>query len=360
MQLSAEDVRHLRTGALFLACAADPEWCDEQQDRILARMANGNEAPDLLGVEDLDEDALVAAVGFVNNGLPLSELRPAGDEFVSSVELLERELGTRIEGLFPLAAANVNSMVPLLTGMQLGRPVIDADPMGRVFPLLFQSVFTLAGLPAGPLAATGPVGESAFLRVREPRRAERLVRALAEEFGGWSATALYPMTARDLARTGVLGSVSRMVRIGRILDSDATTSEKHQQLRRSEGVRRIIRARVADVAGLSRPAPAGEPDHPSSVVLIEESQGRFVQLEIQNELLLLMVDGAPEAVIPDIITMLHPDDGRVASLDDLWVGNTLDLVVLPAAPQWYTPEGRRLAAPETLHSLLPDRGRGPT
>lgn len=359
MRLSAEDVRHLRTGALFLACAADPEWCDEQQDRILARMEGGDTAPELLGVEEFDEDALVAAVGFVNNGLPLSELRPAGDEFVSSVELLERELGRRIEGLFPLAAANVNSMVPLLTGMQLDRPVVDADPMGRVFPLLFQSVFTLAGLPAGPLAATGPVGESAFLRVREPRRAERLVRALAEEFGGWSATALYPMTASDLARTGVLGSVSRMVRIGRILDSDASASAKHQQLRRSEGVRRIIRARVADVAGLSRPAPAGEPDHPSSVVLIEESQGRFVQLEIQNELLLLMVDGTPEAVIPDIITMLHPDDGRVASLDDLWVGNTLDLVVLPAAGQWYTPEGRRLAAPETLHSLLPDRGRAP-
>ena len=136
-----------------------------------------------------------------------------------------------------------------------------------------------------------------------------------------------------------------MVRIGSILESDAPAHEKHEQLRRSEGVRRIIRARVADVAGLSRPAPAGEPDHPSSIVLIEEAQGRFVQLEIQNELLLLMIDGTPEAVIPDIITMLHPDDGRVASLDDLWVGNTLDLVVLPAAEQWYTPEGRRLAAP---------------
>ena len=357
MRLTAEDIRHLRTGALFLACAADPEWCDEQQDRILTRMSAGAEGPELLPVQDFADDALVAAVGFVNNGLPLSELRPAGDEFVSSVELLERELGHRIEGLFPLAAANVNSMVPLLTGMQLGRPVVDADPMGRVFPLLFQSVFTLAGLPAGPLAATGPVGESALVRVGEPRRAERLVRALAGEFGGWSATALYPMTARELARTGVIGSVSRMVRIGRILESPRSTSEKHELLRRREGVRRIIRARVADVAGLSRPAPSGEPDHPSTVVLVEEEQGRFVQLEIQNELLMLMVDGTVDAVIPDIITMLHPEDGRVASLEDLWVGNTLDLVVLPAAAQWYTPAGRRLAAPETLHGLLPDRGR---
>ena len=91
MRLSAEDVRHLRTGALFLACAADPEWCDEQLDRILTRMTSGDGGPELLGVEDFDADALVAAVGFVNNGLPLSELRPAGDEFVSSVELLERD-----------------------------------------------------------------------------------------------------------------------------------------------------------------------------------------------------------------------------------------------------------------------------
>ena len=91
---------------------------------------------------------------------------------------------------------------------------------------------------------------------------------------------------------------------------------KRQQI---AGVRKIIRARVLDVAGLSRPSPPGQPDRPSSVVLIDEDHGHIVQLEIQNELLMVLVDGVIESVMPDIITMLNPEDASVAGFEDLWV-----------------------------------------
>lgn len=356
MKLNELDIQYLRTGALFLACAADHDWCHEQTDRALAHMRTHATQPELLGAEDLDSNALVVAVGFVNSGLPLSDLRPVGDEFLRSLRLVEKALGRPADGLIPLAAANINSLVPILTGMQTDTPVIDADPMGRVFPLLHQSVFTLAGLSAGPIGATGPTGDSALIEVADSLRAERLVRGLASEFGGWSATALYPMRASQLVEYGVLGSVSRMIRIGKTLDSGLSTDEKYAALRRDEGVRRIIRARVSDVTGLSRPAPPGQPDMPSSVVLVEETQGRIVQMEIQNELLMVMVDGSVVAVMPDIITMLRPDDASIASLDDLWVGNTIDIVVLPAASPWYSPEGIDLVGPDALHLWLRSRG----
>ncbi|MGW9627408.1 DUF917 domain-containing protein [Microbacterium sp. NPDC055521] len=357
MRLSAEDLQHIRKGALFLACAVDPLWCTEQTERALGYMRTHDAAAELRDVRDLEDDALVVTLGFVNNGLPLSDLRPAGDEFVRSLRLLERELGQRADGIIPLAGANVNALVPVLTAMQVDVPVIDADPQGRVFPLLHQSVFTLAGLPAGPVAATGPVGESAVLDVTDPLRVERLVRSLASEFGGWSATALYPMRASELRQHGLLGSISRLLRIGRILDSDDETSSKYDQLRRYEGVSRIIHARVSDVAGLSRPSSPSQPDRPSSVVLIEEEQGKIVQLEIQNELLMVLVDGVVEGAMPDIITLLDPLTASVASLEDLWVGNTLDIVILPGAARWYTPEGLQLVGPEA-HDISVSRREG--
>lgn len=355
MRLNSADIAHLRTGALFLACAADAGWCTDQAERTLAHMQAHGIEPELRAVDEFDGDELIVAVGFVNSGLSLSELRPSGDEFVTSLRLLEQTMGRPIDGLIPLAAANVNSLVPILTGMQMGIPVVDADPMGRVFPLLHQSTFTLAGLSAGPVVATGPTGETAILDVEKPARAERLVRALAGEFGGWAAAALYPMSAATLGQSGVIGSVSRLVRIGSILDSGRTTYEKHDELRRTEGVKRIIRARVSNVEGLSRPAPPGQPDRPSSIFLVEETQGKIVQIEIQNELLMVLVDGSVEAAVPDIITMLRPEDASVASLDDLWVGNTLDIVILPAAERWYTPAGIELGGPGAHHVLL--RGR---
>ena len=358
MRLSEQDIRDICAGALFLACSVDPIWCIEQADRTTQYMGANRTSAELVQATDLNHEDLVVTIGFVNNGLPLSDLRPAGDEFLRSLEVLERELGRPARGLLPLAGANVNSLVPMLAGMQLGIPVVDADPQGRVFPLLHQSVFTLSGLAAGPVAATGPVGESALIHVTEPHRAERLVRSLAAEFGGWSATALYPMSAAQVQQHALLGSVSRLLRIGKILNSDDATSAKHASLRRIAGVRKIIRARVLDVAGLSRPSPPGQPDRPSSVVLIDEDHGHIVQLEIQNELLMVLVDGVIESVMPDIITMLNPEDASVASFEDLWVGNMLDIVILAGADRWYTPEGLRLAVPEENNMLLRGRWRG--
>ncbi len=349
MRLTVEDIRHLRTGSIFNACTADPDWCDEETQRILAHMEAHSTAPELCDVGELGEDALVVSVGFVNNGIPMSDLRPVGDEFVTSLRLIEHSLGRPVAGLIPLAAGSANALLPLLVGMQTGLPVVDADPMGRILPLVNQTVFTLAGLPVGPVAASGPTGESALIQVSAPLRAERLLRALAGEYGGWAATATYPMDAGTLARTGVLGSITRLMKMGQILDSPLETEQKHNALRRSVGVQQILRARVGDAAWLSRPAPPGEIQRPASVVLIEESQGRLVQLEVKNELLMMMVDGAVRAVVPDVITMMRPIDGCVATLDDLWTGNVVDIVVMPAADPWYTTEGLRLGGPTAFN-----------
>lgn len=356
-QLTEQDLRHLAAGAQFLACSVDADWLEEAVQRVQSQLARGALLPELVTPGALAGDVHVVSVGFVNNGLPPSDLHPVGDEFVRSVRELEAELGVTFGGVIPLAGANINVIVAAETAMQLGVPLIDADQMGRVFSLLYQSVFTLAGLPAGPLAVTGPAGESAVVRVTSPVRAERLVRALAGEFGGWAATALYPMSAASLARHGLHGTLSRNIRIGSILLSADAVSERYHRLVTEEGVRRIIHARVTDVTGLSRPAPPGQPDRPSSVFFEELGTGRIVQLEIQNELLMLMIDGAVEAVMPDIITMVDPEGARVASFEDLWVGHRLDLFVLSAAPEWYTQEGLALAGPDAHHIMLKNRRR---
>ena len=73
----------------------------------------------------------------------------------------------------------------------------------------------------------------------------------------------------------------------------------------------------------------------------------------------MLVDGAVQAMVPDVITMVRPEDASVANLDDLWVGNKLDLFSFPAAPPWYTPEGRALIEPMAMH-VVGKVGRGST
>lgn len=347
MKLSAEDVVSLRTGARFVACAVDPTWSGDEQQRILTHMQDEGASPDLLDADEIEDGSLVVAVGYVNRGASTTELRPVGDEFCKSIDMLQRYFGEDVRGVYSLAGAAINALSPFMVGMQLGLPVVDADAEGRVYPLVFQSVFTLGQLPAGPLAVAGPVGEASLVDVRDPRRAEPLIRALATEFGGWAATAMYPLRIEELRKHAIRGSLSRLIGVGKALESNLTTKAKHRELMRSFDVRLILRARVRQVIGLSYAPTLGQPDLPTSIILEERTQGRLIQLEFQNEFLLLLVDGAVRAQIPDVITLLHPEDGTVAGLADLWEGNLLDIFVLAADPQWYTPQGLRLARTAT-------------
>lgn len=358
-RLRPEDIRRIATGALFLSCAIDHEPTLELAERTIRLIRERGAGPRLVDVGELPADALAASIGFVNNGLPVAEMLPVGDEFETSLTLLEARLGEPLAGIYPLAAANMNAIVPLFAAALSGRPVIDADPMGRVFPLMSQTTLALAGVPAGPVAVTGPVGETAVLDVLDPTRAERLVRALAGEFGGWAATASYPVRAGVLAAAGVPRSLSRLEAIGGILELPAASHEKHARLGRLLALRKPVRARVADVEGLSRPSPPDQPDRPSSATLVDDAQGRIIRLEIQNEILMMLIDGAVEAVVPDVVTMLRASDGAVASLDDLWVGNRLDLLSFPADDPWPTPAGLQLAGPTAMHFSMSERRRRP-
>lgn len=151
-----------------------------------------------------------------------------------------------------------------------------------------------------------------------------------------------------------------MIRIGQILDADTSAESKFLSLADFLGVTRIARARVSHIEGLSRPTDLGLPAQPSSVTLEDETTGQIIRLEIQNEILLVLVDGAIAAAVPDMVTLLNSEHGSVANLDDLTVGNVVDVLKLNAAPQWYSEPGLDLAEPVAFGIPLkhPRRHRG--
>jgi DUF917 family protein len=342
-QLTADDVRHLRTGAHFLACAIDPTAIHVYTDMVLQAMEH--QSLELTTVDELASDDLVVAVGMVTQGLFIADMPPVGDEFLGCIKAMEASLGRRVRAIYPLAAANINGMIPLMVGLQSSLPVIDSDPMGRVFPLISQTTLNIGQVPISPIAMMGVTGERALVEANNPQRAETLVRALVTELGGWAATAMYPCTAAQLKEHGVHGSVSRMIRIGQIQDAETSVERKFLMLAELLDATRLARARVSHIEGLSRPTDLGLPAQPSSVTLEDESTGQIIRLEIQNEILLVLVDGAIAAAVPDMVTLLNSEHGTVVTLDDVRVGNVVDVLTYPAAAQWYSPAGLDLAEP---------------
>ncbi|MBC3993646.1 DUF917 family protein, partial [Streptomyces sp. AC563] len=107
--------------------------------------------------------------------------------------------------------------------------------------------------------------------------------------------------------------------------------------------------RVVEVEQLTRPMEWAQPAHASTVLVAESGgAGRLLQLELQNDILLVLADGALTAAVPDVICLLDAVRGGVVGLDSLGGGEVVEVLVMPAAPVWYSSAGLALAGPRAF------------
>jgi uncharacterized protein len=298
----------------------------------------------------LPADALCLAVGLVGSPTIQSEKLPAGDEFIRAVRAAERRLDSQVAAVAGLDAAGVNALTPVIAASQLSLPLADADGMGRMFPLIEQTVFTLAGLPVGPMMLASPNGDLIVVEPSDNRRTEMLARPAIIALGGWCAAALYPMTAANLARHGIQGSLGRALDLGRVLSAAARRGEpKGVALAESLGGRLLVSGTIVEV---HRPTRLGFPRGAAIVADLDDPE-HMVRLETQNECLLALADGVPLAAVPDLICLIECGTCEPVDVEQLHYGQVIDVVTFPAAPAWHTPSGLVLAGPMAFGYRLP-------
>ncbi|WP_347350350.1 DUF917 domain-containing protein [Intrasporangium sp.] len=302
----------------------------------------------------LGEHTHACTVGLVGSLAALYEIPPAGDEPVTAVRQLEHLLGVRMHAIAPLNAAGINALLAVAAACLLELPLIDVDGQGQVLPLIDQSTFALAGLNPAPLVGVGPWGD--VLSVQSPlRRGEAVERAALAGAGGWLLTALYPAPATRLAAAGIPGSLSRAVAAGATLRSGR--GQLGPRLARQLGGRMIGRGQITEIIQHAEPgAPRTQPAGPVSIRLAKSgTAGAEIILEVRNEAVLALVDGAVAGCAPDVICLLDPLRGRTVDLLDLQEGDTVDVLLLPAHERWHTPDGIGRAGPRAFGLHLPYR-----
>ncbi|MEU8245675.1 DUF917 domain-containing protein [Nonomuraea sp. NPDC048916] len=300
---------------------------------------------ELVAAGELAPGTRCAAVTLAGSMIALSEQLPGGDEPAGAVRTLERGLGEPVGAVVALNLAAENALIPLIAAATLDVPLVDGDGTGRVFPLVEQTTFTLAGIGAAPLALAGASGELVLLDT-VPGRVEELLRPLVLAVGGWAVAACYPMSARDLAGAQVAGTVSRLLEAGR--------PESARPSAVPFGMRTLCEGRIMAVEGSPRRDTGPSlPSLPSSIV-VEESQGlrRLVRLEAYNEIVLALADGAVVATTPDQICMVSTRDGAVVDVDRAVPGMDVEVIVVKAAPVWHTERGLELGGPRAFGLVL--------
>ena len=345
--LGTADLEPLRSWAEVVASGTTGAELWAQTDAIedILRARGGVR---LCDPEDLAADATVAAVCMVGSPSAMAEVPPSGDEVVMAVQTLQSRLGRNLDAVVSLDFAGINAFWPLVAAAQLDLPVVDSDGMGRILPLVEQTVYTLGGLRQCPMALVGPSGELLLIDGPETKATERVMRAAIRSAGGWMMCACYPMSGADLARTGLTGTVSRGLSIGRELNAARDAAALENVLVRRAGAQVLGRGQIVDVE--QRNARSGAAiSNPSSIIIdLFGGAPRALRLEVADSPLAVFVDGALVAAVPDIPLVIDMAAAAVRDVDRVGVGDQVSVVVCPAAAEWHTPAGRRLVGPQSF------------
>jgi DUF917 family protein len=297
----------------------------------MARYAVSEHGPvPIIGLDDLDDGALVMPCGLVGSPTIAIERVPSGDEgFVLRAALQARERAP-VAALMPYEIGGSNGLVPVVWAARLGVPLVDADAMGRAFPSLAQLALGLRGVHLSSWALTDGRDNVVVVDAAGDGWAERLARGAARDLGGVCAAALSGLSGAKARAGAIRGSLSRAAACGGAADG---TGEVLIEGRVTEVVRQVD----------ATPAQGSATLHGTG-----RHAGRRVRLELQSEYLLALEDGYVLAAVPDIIALLSVRSGTPIPAQRLHGGQHVRLVALEAPPVWRSAAGLATGGPQAF------------
>jgi hypothetical protein len=259
--------------------------------------------------------------------------------------MFEELHGAPVAALMCFQIGGANGLLPLTWAARCGLPLLDADGMGRAFSELHQHAMHAAGVSVSPVALTDGRDNTLVLRAADDVWAGRLARDAATGFGGVCAAAICGMRAGPARRAVIPGTVSLALRLGATMHGKGIGGVI-DALRDELAATLLIEGRVVD---LERRSGGATLTGSATVRGAGASASmRQLRLEMQNEYLLALEDGALRAAVPDLICVLATESGAAIPTDELRYGQSVAVVAAPAAAAWQRADGLALVGPRAF------------
>jgi DUF917 family protein len=342
-ELTLDDLDDMVLGATLLGTGGGG---DPYIARLMVRQAMEDfGSVQIVEPGELDPDGLVLTTAVIGAPTVIVEKVPAGTEFVTGVRALASYLGKDPVALMPIEVGGMNTLIPLATAAELGLPVIDADSMRRAFPQIEMTVFTLAGIPASPMSVADEKGNLVVFETTSNQMAETLARTAVMQLGMANAISCYSMTAGQIAKFGIQGSMSYCVDLGRRLAAVQRGEEgAFEEFLDFAEAEVFFTGKIIDIDRRTTEGFA------RGTVVIEhlDDPSRTMRIEIQNELLLAFEDGEPVITTPDLICLLDLENAAPITTETLAYGQRVNVIGMPCAPEWHQPGMIELVGPQAF------------
>lgn len=296
----------------------------------------------LLSVDELDDQAWIAPIGYMGAPLICLEKIPTGREFPLIIKQLAK-LQRPIAALIPFEIGGSNAFAPFCAAGKLGLPVLDADTFGRAFPEMNMSVCELASISPSPAIIVDNYDQYAIVHAHDGESMERQLRALTTSMGASAAVCTYPMQAKQAKQVLIKGSLSLAIQMGQaFIDARDKGELIPSEILKQWGGKFLCEGTIVDIASsLQDSFLKGE-------VYIEKGSQQWM-IHYQNEFLAIEEKNHHFlATTPDIIVVFDGDSGLPVPVERLAFGLQVCVCALPAPKVWQTPAGLSCVGPRAF------------
>jgi DUF917 family protein len=301
----------------------------------------------LMPPEALADDDWVAVVS--NMGAPLVGQERLTDSrtIARAVTLMEEHRGIAFRAIMALEIGGGNSIQPLMAAAHLGKPVVDADTMGRAYPEAQMTSVAVGGLRPYPLTTVDCRGIEAIVeKVPSWKWMERVSRKICVEYGSIASTCKAPRTGSEVKDWSIPHTTTKAIAIGHAVRNAQTKHDDPiEAILSVEPGKVLFRGKVVDV---ERRTTEGFLRGRATLSGLDEDRNTRVAIDFQNEWIVAWRDGEAMAMSPDLICVLDSVAGEAVGTETIRYGQRVTVIVLPPPVVFTTPKGLEYVGPRAF------------
>jgi uncharacterized protein len=311
--------------------------------RCFEEFKKGNEIR-LIGLDELADEARVVSVGGIGAPVVGIEKLREGGECLRAVRAIEEFTGRKADAIIAFEIGGSNSMTPMITAAQAGIPVLDGDGMGRAFPEMQMTTYSIYGQPTSPAALADDKGNVVIVQKGASEKwVERLGRTVAIAMGGSACSAMAPMSGAFAKRYALPGTVTQAITLGQaVMEANRLHRNPIDTICQRENGIRLFEGKIVD---MQRRLEGGFARGEIKVDGLGAYAGQTALIAIQNEFLVFRRDGKVEVSVPDLILVLDLDTGHAITTEVLRYGQRVAVVGLPCHPLLQTEAALKVIGP---------------
>jgi len=214
--LTEKDIEPAVKGGSVYA-AGGGGWADH--GRMLGRAAVLIGKPELVSIEELDDNDWVATAAAIGAPASTTPWEMQGVDYIKAAQLLQDALGEKLSGLMVGQNGKSSTLNAWLPSAMLGTKVVDAVGDVRAHPTGDMGSIGMAGSPEQMIqtAVGGNRDENRYIELvvrGATAKISPVLRTAADQSGGFIASCRNPLRASYVAKNAALGGISMALKLG--------------------------------------------------------------------------------------------------------------------------------------------------